>query len=307
MEYVINQSQGQAEARSLAQAIGEWLLSLKLQGRSPVTIEGYRRFISSFVAYIGADKPLHMVTPADIKGYMTGSLERGEQIYDHRYRTIRAFFNWCKRETYIMATPVTLMPPKLTQKTIDILTEEEIKRLLQAARDGITRKMRHRDEALVLAFYDTGARLGEMASLTLDDVDWDSGDVHITRGKGKAERKVSFSNVTLRALWTYLKEMRPPPKSLWCSEERRTLTTGGIQQIIKRLMKRAGITGKKRGPHIFRHTYACRFLDNGGSIEALKHLLGHKSWRMVERYSQATQQFRALKAARKFSPVEHDL
>ena len=85
----------------------------------------------------------------------------------------------------------------------------------------------------------------------------------------------------------------------WLQEK---LTASGIQQIVRRISKRA--LAKVCGPHMFRHTFASNFLLNGGQEFELQRLLGHSSLKIVQEYVQATQDIRALKAHQMFSPVD---
>ena len=91
-------------------------------------------------------------------------------------------------------------------------------------------------------------------------------------------------------------------EEIWLSEERRPLTHSGVGQIVKRVSRRA--LGKAAGPHRFRHTFACNYLANGGSLDQLQYLLGHSSIKMVMHYSEATKAQRARLQGRLFSPVE---
>ena len=109
----------------------------------------------------------------------------------------------------------------------------------------------------------------------------------------------------MKAIWQYLKGRGSPQYDvIWLSEKRRPLTESGIKQIVRRIGKKAGITGKKLGPHTFRHTFANNFLDAGGDPLDLKYLPGHSSLRMVENYVRAHQEKRTLKAHERFSPID---
>jgi len=124
------------------------------------------------------------------------------------------------------------------------------------------------------------------------------------RGKGKKQRVLIVSAPTLKAIWAYLKARKSPRSEVWLIEEGRPLTVSGLQQIVERIVKRAGITGRKAGPHTFRHTFSCNFLEAGGDSLDLQYILGHSSLKMVANYSKATKARRALKAQERFSPVD---
>jgi site-specific recombinase XerD len=115
---------------------------------------------------------------------------------------------------------------------------------------------------------------------------------------------LSITPTTLKAIWQYLKVRRNPSELLWLTEEGNPLTGDGLGQVLQGLMNRAGVKGHKASAHVFRHTFANNFLDAGGDPLDLMYLLGHASLKMVENYSRAHRQRRALKALEKQRPVD---
>ncbi len=75
-------------------------------------------------------------------------------------------------------------------------------------------------------------------------------------GKGDKERLVGIGVTTRKAIIHYMMLRRSDAPELWLTEERNPLSPHGIQSIIRFIKNRAGITGKRRGVHRFRHTFA---------------------------------------------------
>ena len=287
-------------SKSVAEALTEFLLDSQIENKSKRTIAFYRERLQPFVEFIGPDTLLQQITVQDIKRYFTNQDIKYIYAYHAKYRALRAFLNWCIKQNYLSKSPLTTNAPKLPIKTMPIFTDADVLAMLKACNDnnGL------RDRAIILTLYDTGMRLGELLGVKLTDIEIEGRHVTVL-GKGNKKRTLQISAKTLKAIWQYLKLRRSPQFDLlWLSEEERPLTESGLKQIIRRIAKRANIEGKKLGPHTFRHTFANNFLDAGGDPLDLKYLLGHSSLKMVENYSKAHQERRALRAHEKFSPVD---
>jgi len=284
-------------SKSVAEALTEFVLDLKIENKSKRTIRFYQERIKPFVDFIGPDSQLQQITTQEVKLYFTNQDIQYIYAYHAKYRALRAFLNWSVKQNYLSKSPLTIRVPKLPFKIMPIFTDDDIRAMLKACNDN------PRDKAMILTLCDTGMRLGELLGMKLGDIEIESRHVEVL-GKGRKKRTLQISSQTLKAIWQYLKVRGNPHDSIWLSEEGRPLTESGIKQIVRRAGKKANITGKKLGPHTFRHTFANNFLDAGGDPLDLKYLLGHTSLKMVENYVKAHQEKRALKAHERFSPVD---
>ncbi|GAF82149.1 unnamed protein product [marine sediment metagenome] len=130
---------------------------------------------------------------------------------------------------------------------------------------------------MVLLLLDTGVRASELCSLTLDNVALNEGYMKVT-GKRSKERMLPFGTITKKALIRYISTWRLEPESdsvdeVILSVAGTPLTYAGLSKAIKRLGKRAGVP--RLHAHLFRHTFAVRYLMNGGDVMTLRLILGH--------------------------------
>jgi len=282
---------------SVAEALDEFLIDLKIEERSPKTILFYRDRLKWFVNFIGQDTLLKDIGTGDIKQYFSAQNSQHIYAYHAKYRGLRAFLNWCVRQNYILESPLTFNPPKLPDIIKPAFTDDELKAIIKAC----TGSLGPRNKAMILVLIDTGIRREELARLKVADINLDARLISVI-GKGRKQRLIPVSSTTLKAIWNYLKQRRNSSEFLWLTEEGRPLTGDGIGQMLRDVISHAGV--KHKGAHTFRHTFANNFLDHGGDPLDLQYLLGHTSLKMVENYSRAHKQRRALKALEKQSPVE---
>lgn len=187
-------------------------------------------------------------------------------------RVWRHFFRYLHVEGLIQANPCAKLPRlRIPPKTPAAISEVDIQQLLKISKHS---KHPERDYALLCILADTGARVGGIAGLLIQDIDLDRRRA-IVREKGrggKKERLVFFSLQTANAIREWLK-VRPESK-----EDQRLflLKESGIYQVLERLAARAEIKGRWN-PHSFRHAFARRMLAKGMSIGIVSQLLGHSS------------------------------
>jgi site-specific recombinase XerD len=139
-----------------------------------------------------------------------------------------------------------------------------------------------RDYAIALFFTELGLRASEVASLTLDDINWREGKILIKKTKTHSERELPLSQKVGQATFQYLKDSRPrtSERTLFVRFSHRYGDAMGREQIrgtIRRAYKRAGISTAVTGTHILRHSVAKNLYENGSSLKMIADVLGHES------------------------------
>lgn len=150
-----------------------------------------------------------------------------------------------------------------------------------------------RDHAIILLLYETGMRVGELCGLADEDIESDKRRARVT-GKGDKQRWVFWGARCAAALTAYLAVRPGPPggpllRSLGKGgrggkRNGESIGPGVIRDIIERRAARAGVDLPASAVHALRHTFAHRFLDNGGDGLHLQQLLGHESIVTTMRY-----------------------
>ncbi|MBV6343231.1 tyrosine-type recombinase/integrase [Candidatus Magnetobacterium casense] len=283
-----------------------FLLSCRVNELSPRTIEDYSQKVGAFVAFCQSQgiKEPQDVAANHVRIFLLVLRERiqASSVHDY-YGCINRFFNWLVAEGILLQSPMVRMtPPRVPKQVIQPFSQEDIRRMLVVLGEDGFRGIRNR--AIILTFLDTGLRLSELAAVQVNDIDFDNGIIKVM-GKGRKERFVRVGKETQKAMLRYLLLRKDKQPSLWVDDHGQPIKARGIQSLIKRLGKRAGITDARCSPHTFRHSFAVNCLRNGMGEFNLQSLLGHTTLQMTRRYVQTFGVSDALAAHEKASPVDN--
>ena len=282
--------------------------SRRARNRSPKTRDIYRAHINRLADWL--DEHGH---PTDVEDIDQRLLERwftdlldgtssGRPLADTtvsmHYRSVRTFFSWLTREDEIEKSPFDKMSePKVEDRPPALIQPEQVERLIATCAapkiEGEARNVRdrrqfaaRRDRAMILVLYDTGARLGELLSMTPDGI---NRELRVATVNGKTgPRGVPLGNATFDAVNRYLRARRGHTfanrPELWLSQKG-PFGNSGVAQMLKRRGALVGVPDLN--PHRFRHSFAHQFLLAGGSESDLQLIAGWRSPEMVRRYSRS--------------------
>ncbi|MEI8226302.1 MAG: tyrosine-type recombinase/integrase [Bacteroidota bacterium] len=167
--------------------------------------------------------------------------------------------------------------PKREYKLPNVLSKQEVKRLLSAMRN-----IKHR--AMLSVIYACGLRRSELLNLKPGDVDSIRGLLIIRQAKGRRDRVVPVSMKIIEMLREYYRQYRP---KVWLFEGEvpgMQYDERSIQQVLKRAIYLAGIK-KPVTLHWLRHSYATHLHESGVDIRYIQEILGHRSSRTTEIYT----------------------
>lgn len=269
--------------------VQEFYLDQTARGNSSDTLVYYRYCLGHFMRFTGDDFDLKDLTPRFLKQYVVhlANSEISSISVQSYVRGLRAFLKWLYDEKYIdVDLCLRFKLPKASRKVIDVLSDDEIKQLLSCFDGSSWLQLRNR--LIVLLMLDSGLRLSEVVNLRRSDIYLNDNYLIVT-GKGDRQRIVPFGKSTHAALVNYLLAVGSAgsheflfiklSKVQCCFDQ---ITDATVKNMFRRLRCRSGID--RLYPHLLRHTFATRFLENGGNIYALQSILGHSSLEMVKKY-----------------------
>jgi site-specific recombinase XerD len=316
---------------TVERAIADYLLDHEGGNSSQKTLQWHQTALGLLCRFLQEERGITLVgevDAADINAWFASMRKtpssrgkvRSERTIQTYARSARAFFHWLVRRETIERNPFDRVTfPKVGKPLIRTIEPEEFERLLVACTPPgevgpLADRAAARNRAILWVLYDTGIRLSELCGLRTGDFDRKHGLITVL-GKGSKERRIALGQNCLRHLLYYLERHRPGEEELaewgsagedhlFLSETRTPLTINGVTLLFARLRKRAGITDKRISPHIFRHTFAIRYLVLGNDPFSLQELLGHEDMTTVKNYMHMNDET-IQSQKRKYSPGDH--
>jgi site-specific recombinase XerD len=272
------------------------------KGLSLKTVENYDRYLTRFfefsnikdVSDITDDKVrefriyLNRQPGIKVKGQTQANLKKNTQNY--HLIALRVFLKYMMKREVKTLTPDKIELAKISGRSLDLITQEELSRLLNAPEGDSVSALR--DKAILELFFSTGLRVSELVSLNRDlDL---SKDEFSIRGKGEKVRVVFLSESARDAVKKYLKGRKDFAEAMFVQfsnnkdeKKESRLTSRSIERLVKKYAIKAGIS-KKVTPHVIRHSFATDLLQNGADIRSVQMMLGHASIATTQVYTHVT-------------------
>ncbi len=291
------------------------------KGRSVKTVENYNHYLGRFLEHTKVTSPAaisddvireyrlwlnrlpsrnprtsrHAGRPAEQSRFtgMTDSLKKKTQNY--HLIALRAFLKYMAKRGVETLTPEKIELAKVPERSLDLITAQELDRLLNAPSSALTKEKDPakqlkllRDRAILELFFSTGLRVSELCGLN-SDIDLSRDELSV-RGKGEKVRVVFFSPAAKKTVIEYLKNRKDMEEALFVEGRTKKLhriTPRDVQRNIKKYAAIAGITSKVT-PHVLRHAFATDLLENGADLRSVQALLGHANIQTTQIYTHVT-------------------
>ena len=275
---------------TIEKGVEDYLAHLVNEGRSPHTVNAYRRDLTAFVRFAAKEKlrELGDVTPEALTLFMASpgvtqdARGRGRACASiNRYRVaLKALYAFAEARWLVSRNPTAILrcqrhrglPPT-------ILGGHEITRLVNSRFAG---NVGARDHALVCFMLLTGCRLAETAALDITDIDLNARVATLRTTKGGDPDRVMISPRLAKIIGAHVGRRTDGP--LFMAHGRR-LSTRQIQRIVTARVQEAGIT-KPITAHSLRHSFATRLYNQTGDIRLVQQALRHAHVTTTEVYAQ---------------------
>jgi site-specific recombinase XerD len=275
----------------------------KTVGKSPQTVAWYNARLAAFARFVGDGCCLGDVTIDRVRQFIVHLQECNTKNPNNRFvvnkegtlsssyiqgivRALRAFATWLHDDGYTDTNVLKpLKPPRIQQKIVEVLTDEEVNRLV--ATGNREDPFGARNFAIIWTLLDCGLRASELCGLTVDDAHLEQGYLKVL-GKGNKERLVPIGRRCQEALLRWRERSRPlfdvvESPFLFLNSNGGPLTVQALEEMVRRAGARAGVP--RVYCHLLRHTFATNYLvKEVGDPLRLQQILGHTSLEMVRRY-----------------------
>ena len=256
------------------------------------TIQDYKEDFLQFQRYYPDKKELTDLNKNDLNEFSYDQALNGlsPATIARRIATIKNFYMFLESDNLakgIISEEITI--PKKDKTLPQVLSEEEINQLLNAP--DLTSEKGIRDYAVLEILYSCGLRVSEAANLQINQINEQEEIINIL-GKGKKERIVPIRKSALKAVKTYINEVRNKHlvidnKAVFIGKNGKRMSRQALYNIVVNNAKQAGIQ-KEIHPHTLRHSFATHLLDNGADLRVVQELLGHTNIGTTQIYTHVT-------------------
>lgn len=201
--------------------------------------------------------------------------------------SIKAFYHYLLEESIVEEdVSEDLKAPKIEKKIPEIMTTEEVIRLLNQPKGDSPKEIR--DKAMLELLYATGIRVSELITLKISDVNLQMG--YIVCKDSNKERIIPFGREAKSALVKYMDKTRAAMvgnssgEVLFCNCSGQTMSRQGFWKLIKYYAKKADIQADIT-PHTLRHSFAAHLVENGADLRSVQEMLGHSDISTTQIYA----------------------
>ena len=270
---------------SVAKLKKEFLEYLEIEkGRAVKTVENYDRYLKKFFEFskISSAGGINEDIVRKYRLYLNrANLDKPTQNY--YVIALRMFLKYLAKRNVESLDAEKIELAKLPQRELDLLSSEDLERLLKSPFDGAQGESPKaiRDKAILEMFFSTGLRISELCNLKIDEINLKRGEFSV-RGKGGKIRVVFLSDRAKNAISNYLEK-----RGGIDNDKLFPMTPRSIQRMIKKYAIKAGIA-KKVTPHVLRHAFATDLLQNGADLRSVQVMLGHANISTTQIYTHFT-------------------
>jgi len=288
---------------TIKEAKQQFLEYLEIErGRSVKTIENYDRYLNRFIGFTKISDP-SKIKEEQVREFRLWlnrqpGTKYGRNVEPMKRRTqnyyliaLRAFLKYLRKRSIPSLSPEKIELAKVPERSLDLISAQELERLLKAP--DVKTSAGLRDRAILQLLFSTGLRVSELCALSIDDVDL-SRDEFSVRGKGDKVRVVFLSPEAKKAISEYLKSRKDMHDALFVQYGKNVkaakdirLSPRAVQRSLKVYAAKSGIT-RKVTPHVIRHSFATDLLSNGADLRSVQALLGHANIGTTQIYTHVT-------------------
>ena len=284
----------------------DFLIYLEVEKNfSSHTIRAYNSDILSFLLWLDTT-PLEQTDHTKLKDYLVfiQRFNYSKTTLSRKIAAIRTFYRFLYREKIIETNPAnSVHAPKKNKSLPKFLTGKEIEQILNNIK--ISTPAGYRNRTILELLYATGMRISELSNLNFGNLNLEENEITVM-GKGAKERIVLVSARAKDFLEKYIKTVRDmiaeegtalsdsESSPVFINKTGYRLQPQSIRAVLNDIVKKIELP-KKVTPHVFRHSFATKLLENGADLRVVQELLGHASISNTQIYTHvSTERLKAV-------------
>lgn len=270
---------------TVAEAIEHFLRKCTARNLSDMTVDTYQTRLKAFQAFLNDDSlPVSSITKDtfdDFALYLKDSGKRNEITVNSYLRDFRVFLYYCMEEGHLSTFKIKL--PKVTKEIKETYTDSELQTLLKKPNIKTCEFTEYKIWVMTNYLIATGNRISSILDLRIGDLDFDSDVIRVNTTKNRKAQIIPMSATLATVLKEYLIYRKGDSGDyLFCNTYGDKGDKRTYQDMLAKYNKKRGVT--KTSAHLYRHTFAKKWILNGGDIFRLQKILGHSDLTMVREY-----------------------
>lgn len=267
---------------TVEETIESFLNSKKAKGVAEKTIQTYRYHFKAIGKFMDMNTEIDVLSKRDLEAMIAAMRDNGlaSNSINSYTRTLKSFFSWCNAEGF---TNLNISLYKAEETVKDTYTDAELKRLLKKPNMRACSFTEYRNWVIVNLLLNSGCRAATVRSILIKDVNLSNSTIIYRHTKNKSIQIVPLCSTMVSILREYMRIREGGPQDcLFPNENGKPLTESGLREAIEKYNLSRGV--EKTSIHLFRHTFAERYLRNGGNAFNLQKILGHSTLAMTKHY-----------------------
>lgn len=274
-------------------AVQDFMDERELMNVSENTLISYRSFFREFQSYLRENDIMDAsdITTPIVKQYlMYCKKERNNKptTVNTKLKHLKAFFNHLVENEYVQKNPCLKITKQITDERIEVFSDAQIRQMLRYYRRNKRKDHEftsYRNIVIIVILLGTGIRLGELHGIKWSDITEDTLTIF---GKNRKTETVPLTSKVYNELMDlkayYERYFDREVEYVFIHRNGKQMSYDSLGEVFKKLQMVMNFKDVRLSAHTFRHTFAHRFLMNGGDVFTLQKILRHSSLSMTEKY-----------------------
>lgn len=266
---------------SVEEAFSDFLNSKRARGISEKTISTYSQHFKAVSYSLDIEQQISNLSKRDLESMVVQLQKKGLSPNSIRSytATIQSFLSWCREEGH---TTISIDLYRGRETIKDTYTNDELRKLLARPKKNCS-FTEYRNWVIVNMLLNSGCRASTIRFILQKDVSLEEGLIKYRHTKNGSVQIVPLCQEMKKILKEYMKVRGGGPNDyLFPNQEDKQITENGLSEAIRRYNRSRGVS--KTSIHLFRHSYAERYLKAGGDPFTLQRILGHSTLDMTKHY-----------------------